>query len=154
MKFTISCLLILQMLHTKFGYVLERKMKMITQDRIVHTHNDGRQPIAIHYPSHSGDLKRIFKADITCHKLFQVIVQQIYDILKTNTCIYHLTWNYITQHLKISKMEQTNVPVKAILLTNTNWKHLVILLRIVQNINIILKQLVHVPYMYTLYIHP
>ena len=47
MKFTISCLLSLMMLHTKFGKVSEEKM--LTDD-------DGRQPIAIGHPSDSGDL--------------------------------------------------------------------------------------------------
>ena len=61
MKFTISCLLALQMLHTKFGkiglVVLEKKM--LTHDARRMTDDDG-QPIAIGHLSYSGDLKRYF----------------------------------------------------------------------------------------------
>ena len=49
MKFTISCLLILQMLHTKFSPVVFEK-KMLT--------HDGRQPIA--RVTHAGDLKMFY----------------------------------------------------------------------------------------------
>ena len=53
MKFIISCLLTLQMLHTKFGkigpVVLEKKMLMHDARRTID--DDGRQPIAIGHQS-------------------------------------------------------------------------------------------------------
>ena len=59
MKFTISCLLTLQILHTNFGkdwpVVLEKKM-------LTHEGDSGRQPIAIGHLSYSGDLKCIMNA--------------------------------------------------------------------------------------------
>ena len=66
MKFTISGLLPLMMLHTKFGkvgpVVSEEKMlthaaRRTTNDGRRTTHDDGRQPKAIGHLSDSGDLK-------------------------------------------------------------------------------------------------
>ena len=59
MKFTISCLLTLQMLHTnlvKIGPVVHENMLTVTDD-------DGRQPIAIGHLSDSGDLKMCLNLD-------------------------------------------------------------------------------------------
>ena len=54
-EFTISCLLTLQMLHTKFDPVVLKKI-MLTQDGRRTMHDDGHQPTAIGHLSDSCDL--------------------------------------------------------------------------------------------------
>ena len=60
MKFTISCLLTLQMLHTKFGKDWPSSFWGEDVNAQPTTDDDGRQPIAIGHLSDSGDLKIYF----------------------------------------------------------------------------------------------
>ena len=60
MKFTISCLLTIQILHIKFGKDWPLERKMLTYDARRTMDFDGRQTIAIGHLSDSGYLKTIW----------------------------------------------------------------------------------------------
>ena len=69
MKLTISCLLTLQILHTKFGWHC-----FLIRSRT--TDNDGRQPIAIDHPSDSGDLqKKTLMTPSVCFDTINIVVR-------------------------------------------------------------------------------
>ena len=57
MKLTISCLLTLQLLHTKFGSYWPSSSSEEDVNARRTTDDDGRQPIAIGHLSYSGELK-------------------------------------------------------------------------------------------------
>ena len=84
MKFTISCLLTLQMLHTKFGLDSPSSSWEEDVNTWQTTDDDGRQPIAIghlSYSGYSGDLKMCcrkgLKINVNMYKQWIVLFQKM-----------------------------------------------------------------------------
>ena len=104
MKFTISCLLTRQMLHTKFG--LDCPSIYWEDVNARRTTNDGRQPIAIGHLSHSGDLtKDIPRSGFAPESLMffiSALLLSYLDFFKTKNDELN-RWNPPIQHLFFQK---------------------------------------------------